>query len=336
VTSPALVFDEFITKAELAAVEQMMLKAAHANNVVVDTAIERLIGSGGKRLRPALVFASAACIGGASFNSLASCASAAELFHVATLIHDDLMDGAPTRRGSPTVHSTEGVNRAINTGDFLFWVAAGLVSRVSQPIAVTFSEAMREVCLGQNTEMDNEYTIDINIDDVIQVHRGKTAALIRTCCVMGGQCAAGDSGQLYALGKFGEAFGIVFQMIDDLMDILSNLSLWGKPVESDIRSGVYSAPVVFALQEREGFASMVEAAKNADDYAKIYEVLRSPRYISPAIDLARDYALYAENTIDGRFDAPAARRLAALPRQYLNLTLNERVDPAYASIVANV
>ncbi|HEX5448148.1 MAG TPA: polyprenyl synthetase family protein [Candidatus Saccharimonadales bacterium] len=172
---------------------------------------------GGKRLRPILLIASAPA-GRQSNETLLQLAAAVELVHQSSLVHDDIMDGSKLRRDQPTVFAAEGLDIAILVGDYLLAKGLQLASASSPRQADLLSEAVAEMCEGQAMEFSDSYHRDPLDKYYIKTVVRKAGALLKAACMMGGAAGGLSIRQVSALGRFGENFGVTFQIIDDLLD----------------------------------------------------------------------------------------------------------------------
>lgn len=199
--------------------------------------IEYALSQGGKRLRPLLVLLSCEMFGGNPDEAM-NPAIGVEIFHNFTLLHDDIMDQAPLRRGAQTVYKKWDSNVAILSGDTMFVMAYEYVCRVAPSklpdILATFNDTARKVCEGQQYDMNFETRERVSMDDYFMMIRLKTAVLI-ACCVKVGAIMAGadlqDAGNIY---QFGENLGMAFQLQDDLLDAFGDTSKFGKEIGGDI------------------------------------------------------------------------------------------------------
>jgi len=199
--------------------------------------IEYTLSQGGKRLRPVLVLLSCEMFGGNPDEAMPP-AIGVEIFHNFTLLHDDIMDQAPLRRGIQTVYKKWDSNVAILSGDTMFVMAYEYVCRVTPPklpnVLATFNDTARKVCEGQQYDMNFETQEKVNLDDYFMMIQLKTAVLI-ACCVKVGAIMAGASAQdAENIYKFGENLGMAFQLQDDLLDAFGDTSKFGKEIGGDI------------------------------------------------------------------------------------------------------
>jgi geranylgeranyl diphosphate synthase type II len=214
-------------------------------------AMRHSVFSGGKRLRPALCIAACeACCGGTAEQAL-DAACALELLHTSTLIHDDLpaMDDDTLRRGCPTCHIQFDEAVAILAGDALLALAFEVLAPLPNGALLVkeLSHCFAQIANGQTEDLQAEGKTP-DADLVEYIHMNKTAALIRTSCIMGGICAGADSQTLKKLAQYGESTGLAFQLIDDLLDESSTEEELGKNIGSDREKGKMTWPTVHGVE----------------------------------------------------------------------------------------
>lgn len=199
--------------------------------------INYILNLGGKRIRPALVLMSADLFDTPTEKAL-DAALAVEVFHNFSLVHDDIMDDAPLRRQQPTVHEKWDLNTAILSGDaMLIWAYQCFESydqSLFMPLIKLFSKTAREVCIGQQFDMDFEVQNEVKINEYLEMIRLKTAVLVACAFQMGGMIAKTSEENQKKLYQFGENLGIAFQIQDDLLDIYGDPELFGKQIGGDI------------------------------------------------------------------------------------------------------
>lgn len=232
---------------DLVQVEQELTNIVMAGNGVVAEASLQTLKAGGKRLRPALVLMSG-MVGGYDLNKLMPAAVSSELIHMASLMHDDVLDGAGTRRGIPTVNSIWGERVAIAVGDYLFATAFEILSRNDIRSVEIMVSAAIELSLGEFDQMISAYVAEQSIEDYLQKARRKTAALFAACCEVGSYLSGATESQVKALTRYGENLGIAFQIYDDVLDIVGG-DATGKAKGVDIRAGMVTVPVLYALDK---------------------------------------------------------------------------------------
>ena len=208
--------------------------------------------AGGKRLRPALVLLSGALCG-AALERLVPVAAACEIVHMATLVHDDLVDASDRRRGLPTVHAKWGVPMSVLIGDHLFAKAFAILAAEGDPVVVRLmSEVVSHTCAGEIEEISTAWDLNVSLDGYMRRVEGKTGYFIGACCRMGAAVGGAPAAIVAALGAYGLGVGDCYQVVDDLLDLTANEGVLGKPIGSDLRAGVYTLPVVWALQGNHG------------------------------------------------------------------------------------
>lgn len=199
--------------------------------------IEYMMDLGGKRLRPVLTLLSCDMFGGDIENALAP-AIGLELFHNFTLLHDDIMDLAPLRRGKETVYKKWNTNSAILSGDTLFVMAYEYVTKTNSAllpqVLELFNDTARKVCEGQQFDMDYETRFDVTIDDYIRMIRLKTAVLIACSLKLGAIIARAPAAEADMIYSFGEFLGLAFQLQDDYLDVFGEVKKFGKEIGNDI------------------------------------------------------------------------------------------------------
>ncbi|WP_121749154.1 family 2 encapsulin nanocompartment cargo protein polyprenyl transferase [Streptomyces sp. E2N166] len=230
-------------------------------------------GSSGKAIRPALVLASAAALGGSGARTAAARAAAAvELIHNFTLLHDDVMDRDATRRHRPTAWTVFGDADAILAGDALQALALGLLAADPHPAsaaaAARLADCVVELCEGQHadTAMERRAPGEVTLDETLAMAEAKTGALLGCACALGALYAGAAAEDVEALDAFGREAGLAFQLIDDVIGIWGDPSRTGKPAGADLAARKKSLPVVAALT-----SGTPAAAELAELYAAPYD-----------------------------------------------------------------
>ena len=218
-------------------------------------------GATGKRIRPLLVLLTAAAAGGDWRNALPA-AAAIELVHNFSLIHDDIEDDSPTRRGRPTVWKKWGIAQAVNAGDAMFTIAHLEIMRLEgttgDQIALRAARLLQETCLeltkGQFLDISYEGRSNLTQEDYWPMVSGKTAALIAACTELGAMTARAEPAIQSEYRQFGYNLGLAFQALDDLLGIWGDATQMGKSAQSDLVSGKKSLPVLYGLSQDGLFA----------------------------------------------------------------------------------
>jgi heptaprenyl diphosphate synthase len=235
-------------RAGLDQVETALEKAVRADYELLGEAASYILAAGGKRFRPMLVLLSGH-FGDPTDPRLVHGAVAIELTHVATLYHDDVMDEAEFRHGVPSVNSKWDNSVAILSGDFLFAKASELSADLGAEVTRLLARTIATVCDGQIRDVTTAGSLAQTEDGYMETIRRKTAALIATSCRLGGMLSEAPADHVDLLERFGEVIGLGFQLSDDIMDVIATEDVLGKPPGQDLRQGVYTLPVLYALQD---------------------------------------------------------------------------------------
>jgi geranylgeranyl pyrophosphate synthase len=223
--------------------EQRMNELAGNHGPLLARYAGQTITAGGKRVRPLLVFLAAGAPPPES-DGLLRAAVAVELIHGATLIHDDVLDGSPLRRGHPTVFAVGGRNMAIATGDLLFSRAfAELAAARSVDAVRVLARATRELAAGEVMQRADAFATELGVERYMERCRLKTAVLFRAACELGSLQADGPADRL---AMFGERIGLAFQILDDVLDVTGPPERTGKPRGTDLLDGTVTLPLIVA------------------------------------------------------------------------------------------
>jgi geranylgeranyl pyrophosphate synthase len=231
----------------LALTEILLQEIASGHGPALGQHASSTLAAGGKRLRPVLVFV---CAGSAESTDLARAGAAVELLHMATLVHDDVLDRAPMRRGRPTVFWTSGRDAATATGDFLFSRAFAQLAATGSAAAVrALSDASSSLARGELMQRDDAFATDVTEERYFERCTLKTGKLFEAACRLGS--ALGDPGEesADALGRFGDRIGLAFQLFDDVLDLSGPPDQTGKGRGTDLLDGTVTLPVIYAREE---------------------------------------------------------------------------------------
>jgi heptaprenyl diphosphate synthase len=237
-----------IVENDLATLEIELLSVIHSPVELIKNISEHLVQAGGKRLRPALYFLCSR-IGQAELTQVMPMAVAIELIHMATLVHDDVIDTATTRRGKATANACWGNNLSVLTGDYLFAKAFSIVTADgnSQELKI-LTDVICAVCEGEIIQNKDTFNPDQSEQEYLIRIAKKTADFIAASCQLGGMVAGLTAVEVEALQAYGYAIGMAFQVTDDILDITASAEQIGKPVGNDLRQGVVTLPVIYALE----------------------------------------------------------------------------------------
>jgi heptaprenyl diphosphate synthase len=280
---PALEAD---LRRRLSEVEEALRKVVDSDVPLVSEAGGYLLAAGGKRFRPLLVHLGG-FFGDPGDARLVPGAVAIELTHLATLYHDDVIDEADSRRGIPSVNARWDNTVAILTGDFLFARASEIASDLGTDVTRLLAWTIARVAEGQILEADALGRLEVDEAFYMEVIRKKTATLIATSCRLGGMLSGAPVEVLEGLERYGQAMGLAFQLSDDIMDLTSDQATLGKEPGVDIKEGVYTLPVIYALRasaRREELEDLLrEGAVDGENLRGALQIIRD----DGALDLAR-------------------------------------------------
>jgi heptaprenyl diphosphate synthase len=297
-----------VPDAETERLEASLREAVLGDDAFLNEVATHLIVAGGKRLRPALTITAAQLSGAAVSDASILGGVSVELVHLASLYHDDVMDEAVRRRNVESVNARWGNLVAIVAGDFLLARSAEIAASLGTEIAGLLAATLARLCQGQVAEVRAAYNIERDEQDYLQAISDKTAALMATACRIGGLTAELGRTQISDLTAFGEAFGMVFQIRDDVLDVIATEEQLGKPPGQDLAEGIYTLPVQRALRDRtvgSQLAELLGKPLSDDERWKAQYLVASSNGIGAASDLARHYAEVAESAAR-RLDAGAA------------------------------
>jgi heptaprenyl diphosphate synthase len=262
-------------RARLDEVEQQLSTVVASDFGFVTETARHLIEAGGKRFRPLLVVL-ASEFGDPDAPGIAPVAVVLELTHLATLHHDDVMDEAALRRGAPSANARWNNTIAILTGDYLFAKASEISTELGPEVCRILAQTIGVLCDGQIREVDTARRLDQTEDKYLEVIRRKTAALIATSCRLGGMMSDATAEHVDVLEDFGGSLGLAFQLSDDIMDLTSSQLELGKEPGVDLKEGVYTLPVLHALEhspDRDELARILQAGPHGELLDRALEIV---------------------------------------------------------------
>ncbi|MFS8477849.1 MAG: polyprenyl synthetase family protein [Micromonosporaceae bacterium] len=310
---------ESAVRDKLEMVEEELRASVRSADPFVTEAARHLVDAGGKRLRPLLVVL-AAHLGDPEAPEVVRSAVVMELTHLATLYHDDVMDEAQVRRGAPTANRRWSNSVAILVGDYLFARAADLAADLGTEAVRIQARTFTRLVQGQLAETVGPRPGDDPVAHYLRVIADKTASLIATCARFGAMFGNAPPEVVEAVAGYGETMGIAFQLSDDLLDIASDSEQSGKTPGTDLREGVRTLPVLYALASDEADSASVRlreilAAGAVTDEALLAEalgLLRESAALKRARETARAYAEDARARLTSLPDVPTRRALEQL------------------------
>ncbi len=233
-------------------IEDFFRNAFTTDNPLITEAIRRMLAAGGKRLRPRITLL-AAQAAGANPRSHLHLAAYMELIHVATLIHDDVVDGAQTRRGVNATAVDYGNRISVLAGDYLFaWIFKNVTAQYPAPVPNILSATLAEICDGEVLQLRALGNVNLPLTEYVDIVMKKTASLFAASAQCGAIMGGAAPAAVKALRDYGMQFGIAFQMKDDLLDMTADAQALGKPVANDLRERKVTIPLILALTAGDG------------------------------------------------------------------------------------
>jgi heptaprenyl diphosphate synthase len=236
-------------ESDLTQLEVVLEESVIFGDPYLDSVTTHLIRAGGKRLRPTLALASATSGERPATREDLLGAVSLELMHLASLYHDDVMDEAEIRRNVDSVNARYGNLIAIVAGDYLMARSAGLAADLGAESASLMSNTLAWLTRGQISEVRTAFSLERTEDDYFTAVEGKTATLMSSSCRMGAMTAHLSYDETEALTEFGRCFGMVYQLRDDILDLIATDNQLGKPAGQDLAEGIYNLPTLFALAD---------------------------------------------------------------------------------------
>jgi octaprenyl-diphosphate synthase len=311
--------------AELAQVEAEFERQARSNVQVIAYLGDYLRESGGKRVRPALTILSNYAVGGdgSRYNSIRM-ATVMEFLHTATLVHDDIIDKADTRRNRPTVNALYGNETAVLMGDWLYMSAfeTSLAER-SLPILDILTRVTRKMTEGELLQLTTLKRTDISEQHYLDIIQRKTAYLFSACCEVGGILGGASEREQKALADYGFNLGLAFQLTDDLLDFTSSDDALGKGVGVDLLGGKVTLPLLYLMAADPAARDLVDTVMTDESYARVtrqrlLEALARVGALERARARADEYAEAARLAIGNLAPSEYSQSLEAIPTYVLD------------------
>lgn len=275
--------------------EGVFREAMRSRVPLVDLVVRYIVRQKGKRVRPLLVMLAADACGGVNERTFRG-ATLVEILHTATLVHDDVVDGADTRRGLASINAVWKNKIAVLMGDYL--LARGLLLSLEHDdvgfLRIT-STSVRRMSEGEIHQIQKSRKLNIDEEGYLRIIGDKTASLLSTCCEIGATSATGDPEKARLMRAYGESVGMAFQIRDDLLDYIGRSSITGKPVGLDVSERKLTLPLIHALRqaparERDAVLGMIRKGGKKTDVRRVLDFVRSYGGLEYADGRARDYA----------------------------------------------
>lgn len=311
-TSPAPI------EAQLPRVESELRHAVHTDDALLTEMASHLIVAGGKRQRPLMTLAAGACApdydSGDLAREIVRGGVSVELVHLGSLYHDDVIDEAEIRRTTDSVNARWGNLRAILAGDFLLARASEIAASLSTEIAGLLAATIAHLCEGEVGELRTAGNPSRTEDEYFASIGGKTASLFRAAARIGALTSGQSRSAVDALGDFGWAYGIAFQIVDDILDLTSTEEALGKPAGHDLVEGVYTLPVLRTLSGPEGteLAELLGPTISPVDVERARVLVNSGGGVASATDEVRSHLGRARAILSEFDDRPGVAQLSSM------------------------
>jgi len=301
-------------KKDLNMIEESLKNTIRADHPVLRNASTQLLEAGGKRIRPVFVLLSGQ-MGNYNVDRFKTVAVALELIHMATLVHDDVVDNSELRRGKPTVKHSYGNRVAMYTGNYILALAIESITKIKDPkIHQLLSNTLVEVCLGEVEQIEFKYNWNQQLRNYLRRIKRKTALLIATSCKLGAMAGMTTPEEANRLYRYGYYVGMSYQIIDDILDFTSTEKELGKPIASDLLQGNLTLPVLYAMKDhsfnnllRETFAHPNEV--DPVHFEKLLLMLKKSNAIEESYQLSELYLNKALQVIEPLPDLQAKQIL---------------------------
>ncbi|PAK97740.1 farnesyl pyrophosphate synthetase [Lactobacillus kefiranofaciens] len=307
---------------ELQAVNELIQQTIKTPHPSLQSALLTMADNGGKYLRPSLLLLAARAVGKVDEQTIKLGASI-EILHMATLIHDDIIDDSDKRRGAVSIQAAFGKDVAVYTGDLLFTdffdLMLGAINE--HDYFVRNAQTMRQILNGELGQMGQRFNLKQTLNSYISDVRGKTAALFRLAAEEGAHFAGGNHAQTMALANFAENLGIAFQIVDDLLDYNGGAQM-NKPTLEDLATGVYSLPLLLALDKpnlKQQLLPLLNKKRQMTltNMQAVQRIIVNSSVMSESQDLAKQYVHQAVDCLNILKPNPAVRLLKQLPNKLL-------------------
>ena len=284
---------------ELELVEENLTRSIRSAEQTLTDIASHLICGGGKRIRPMVTLLAFKALGGKKVEDIVDIATAIELIHTATLLHDDIIDGAETRRGKESAYRKFGLKATLVAGDFLFIKAFEFAGKFDETIVQWTADACTRLTEGEILQGFFNRNTEVTVGDYLEIVKRKTASLFQTGAKIGVYLAGASPSLVEEMDQYGLTLGIAFQIIDDVLDVIGHKELLGKPTGMDLRDGNPSLPIILALNAgQQAVAEAFECSHPTDEKIRqAIEAFGQGTAIQQAKALSRTYAEQAFNPV---------------------------------------
>ena len=287
-------------KKELEAVIKLMDEQAYCKDKIIENSIKELVHTSGKMLRPGFSII-ASKFGKFEVEKTRVMAAVLELFHMATLVHDDVIDDSKLRRGRETIQSKYGKNYAVYIGDYLFCICFKLLAQTASLHSIQVdSKSMSRICMGEVEQLNSRFDQTATVKDYLRRIAGKTAELFSLSLYLGASESECDKRMCQLFWNIGHHIGMAFQIIDDVLDYTSTDETLGKESSHDVKEGIYTLPLIYALEKRpkELIALLEQESYSNEDIEMIKKIVAKYDGVERSRQLAKKYTDKAFRLMD--------------------------------------
>jgi heptaprenyl diphosphate synthase len=302
-------------ESDLSRLETLLAESVIFGDEYLDSVTTHLIYAGGKRLRPMLALASATSGDRAATQEDLMGGVALELMHLASLYHDDVMDEAEVRRNVDSVNARYGNLIAIVAGDYLMARSATIAADLGAEAAGLLARTLAWLTRGQVSEVRTSYSVERTEADYFEAIEGKTASLMSSSCRMGALTAQLDQKESAALAEYGRCFGMIYQLRDDILDVVATQNQLGKPAGQDLAEGIYNLPTLFALRDGQlgdELRSVLGASLDDEERERARKLVIATDGIAQTIASAQRFLVLAHEALEGVPSKPLRQGFGSL------------------------
>ncbi len=286
---------DFVEK--LNTIKKQMEELTKSGDLVLDGSLNYLFATGGKMVRPSLMLIGSMFSKKSKKNQdiIIDVATAIEAIHLATLVHDDVIDQSDMRRNQLSVQAKYGQSYAVYMGDYLLSQCFLMLSHLDldKEVFTRIAKCVNQICLGDMKQHQMKFDLNITLDMYLRMVSKKTAALISLSLAAGSYLSKASDETSKLLGKIGYEIGMIFQLVDDLLDYEGDKNVVGKDVQMDVIKGYYSSPIIFALQSDTEYASQLRVILSKElteeDFEEIYKIVIATESIKKTRELVQRY-----------------------------------------------
>ena len=284
---------------ELSHVKKIVKNELEPNGIVVNDQSFELFNSGGKKLRPLFTILAGKLGDESAYDDVLKTGASLELLHMASLVHDDIIDDSALRRGKPTVYHNHGYFQAVNTGNYLLSSALQIVAKIdSSKFHETYSRGIREIVRGELIQFDSQFDAFQTLDAYYKKIYRKTALLIVLSIELGAYAGKVDEETISKLSTYGYHIGMSFQITDDCLDFTGSSMVLGKPRYADIKNGHYTLPILLLRDQDPKFKAMLETySTDKTNDSQLIDYLLETSAIDEALEISHEHIASAVEAI---------------------------------------